>query len=364
MTRKLGFSFIAITAFLCLRASNFNTLLAAEQEKTPAPAAATAPAADADSVLVPHKSWACGMPDGIPKPEKGTLLFETEMKVDQVYDVGKTQYGKRQAVVVHGGEITGEKIKGTVMSGGLDFQLTLSNGVVEIEQIFVLRTSDGKFVYLRTAGVGENQKDARIVLDFEAPNTAAASWLNTGKYAGTRVLDAAAKTLTMRVYDVSEVAVKADSPNAVKIAKPADAPEQPWDYRKAAPTDKPGDQIVVENVTLAGGQSVGATKRGGSRNIIPITGGTLTGTVKGKVLPGGADYQNLSNPMTIDARYLWQTEDGEVIIVRNAGPFGSLVPIFEAKADGKYAWLNGGTYMSSNPGVGAGGVSLTFYKTK
>jgi hypothetical protein len=32
---------------------------------------------------------------------------------------------------------------------------------------------------------------------------------------------------------------------------------------------------------------------------------------------GGADYRNLANPMTIDARYLWQTSDGEVIIVRN-----------------------------------------------
>ena len=29
------------------------------------------------------------------------------------------------------------------------------------------------------------------------------------------------------------------------------------------------------------------------------------------VLPGGADYQNLANPPTIDARYLWQTSDGE-----------------------------------------------------
>ncbi len=88
------------------------------------------------------------------------------------------------------------------------------------------------------------------------------------------------------------------------------------------------------------------------------------GNITGKVLAGGADYQNLSNPATIDARYLWQTDDGEIIIVRNAGPFGSLVPTFEAQVHGKYSWLNSGTYLSSNPGMGAGGVSLTMYKSK
>jgi hypothetical protein len=121
--------------------------------------------------------------------------------------------------------------------------------------------------------------------------------------------------------------------------------------------------LIRENVALASSQSVGATKKG-SRNIIPITGGTLTGKITGKVLPGGADYQNLGNPMTIDARYLWQTGEGDVIIVRNAGPMASLVPIFEVSVESKYSWLNKGTYLSSSPGMGAGGVGLTFYESK
>ena len=83
--------------------------------------------------------------------------------------------------------------------------------------------------------------------------------------------------------------------------------------------------------------------------------------ISGKVLPGGADYQNLSAPATIDARYLWQTNDGEIIIVRNGGAFGSLVPTFEVRTDGPYAWLNTGSYLSSNPGPAAGGVGITMY---
>jgi hypothetical protein len=317
----------------------------------------------AEKILIPHKSWTCGMPEGITVPERGTLVFEANMKLDQVYDVGKTPYGHREVFVVQGGAISGEKINGSVMSGGLDFQLSFSNGGMEIEDIFVLRTSDGKYIYMRSAGTAADKSDVRMAPDFEAPNGSGYIWLNTGKYTGRRVLDLAAKTMKLSVYDISGVTVAPDATNSIKITKPADVQDQSWDFRKAAAGEKIGEQIISENVTLGGSQSVGATKRG-NRNIIPITGGTITGKIAGKVLAGGADYQNLANPMTIDARYLWQTSDGDVIIVRNAGSFGALAPVFEVRVGSKYEWLNKGLYRSSNPGMGAGGVGLTFYESK
>jgi hypothetical protein len=168
--------------------------------------------------------------------------------------------------------------------------------------------------------------------------------------------------MTLRVYDVSGVKAPADAGRVVRIIKPAGVPPQPWDYRKAGPSEKRGSQLITETVTLSPSQSVGASKRG-PRNIIPITGGELTGRITGKVLPGGADYQNLSPPATIDARYLWQTADGEIIVVRNGGAFGSLVPTFEVRVDSQYAWLNTGTFLSSNPEMRPGGVGLTFYES-
>src|SRR5947207_1183118 len=62
----------------------------------------SAAAADAEKVLIPHKSWTCGMPEGIVKPENGTLVFEAEMKLDQIYNVGKTPFGQRRVLVVQG----------------------------------------------------------------------------------------------------------------------------------------------------------------------------------------------------------------------------------------------------------------------
>ncbi len=314
----------------------------------------------AAKILVPDASWTCGMAEGIPSPERGKLVFEVETKLQRVADIGKTPYDNRRVAVGLEGTVSGAKLSGDVMPGALDFELQLSNGRFEIEQIMVLKTGDGKYIYLRAAGAGTDANDVRVVMDFEAPNASAWEWLNSGKYVARRVLNKTAQS--MRVYDVSGVAFQTDSRSVIRIVKPAGVPAQPWDDRKKAPSEKPGKELITELVTLSPSQSVGPSKRG-TRNIIPITGGEVSGRISGKVLSGGADYQGLSPPATIGARYLWQANDGEIIIVRNAGTFGSLVPTFEARTDGPYAWLNSGSYLSSNPGMKPGGVGITMYES-
>jgi len=324
------------------------------------PAARMATGQGAAKVVLPHASWDCGMKDGIPSPESGALIFETQLKLDRLAKVGKTQYGNRRVAVALEGTITGPKFTGTVMTGALDFELMLSNGTVEVEQIFVFKTADGKYIYSRSAGVGADAKDVRIAMDFEAPNGSSSEWMNSGKYVARRILDENAKTLTIRVYDVSSVAIPTGATNVTRIVKPTDAPPQPWDNRMKGAEEKQGKELIVESVGLSPSQRVGASKRG-NRNIIPITGGDLSGRITGKVLSGGADYQNLSGPPAIDARYLWQASDGEIIIVRNTTSTGGLVPIFEARVDSPYAYLNTGRFLSSNPGMANGGVKITMY---
>jgi len=321
------------------------------------PAASLVNGQSAAKVLLPHPSWDCGMKDGIPNPESGSLIFETQLKLDRLAKIGKTPYGTRRVAVALEGATAGPKFTATVMTGALDFELTLSNGTVEVEQLFVFKTADGKYIYSRSAGVGADAKDVRIAMDFEAPNGSSSEWLNTGKYVARRILDENAKSLTVRVYDVSSVAIPA---GAIRIAKPSDAPPQPWNNRMKGADEKQGRELIVEAVGLSPSQRVGASKRG-NRNIIPITGGDLSGRITGKVLSGGADYQNLSGPPAIDARYLWQASDGEVIIVRNTTSTGGLVPIFEARVDSPYAYLNTGKFLSSNPGLANGGVKITMY---
>lgn len=301
------------------------------------------------------------MPDGIPVPEVGALIFTATVKCES-HNLGTTPFGKRQVSVIGERTCTGGKLDATILSGGLDFDLTLANGTKELEQVMVLKTGDGKFIYVRTKGTAATPNDARMVFDFEAPTSSNYNWINSGRYVGRRQVDASGQSMTLTVFDVTSVNNSNSTANAIHVKKPEGIPNQPLDFRHAASTEKRGDVIVTEEVALGGSQSVGATKNGG-RNIIPITGGKLQGKITGKVLAGGADYQHLGNPTTLDARYLWQTEDGEVIIVRNGGPISSLAPVFEANIDGKYAWLNKGKYLSSPPGMRAGAVGLTFYES-
>jgi hypothetical protein len=198
--------------------------------------------------------------------------------------------------------------------------------------------------------------EVRVVPDFEVATSSSLAWLNTGKFAGTRTVDAAAKTIELDVYDVSNVAA---GDTTVELSDPAGEPQQPWDCSTA--TGAKGSSVFTENVTLGSSLSIGASKRG-TRNIIPITGGTLSGKLTGSIVSGGGDYQLLGSTTKLDARYVLAPHDDEFVLVRNCGPLGALVPLFEARADGPYAFLNANDFVSSDPGTGSGGVSITFYE--
>ena len=61
---------------------------------------------------------------------------------------------------------------------------------------------------------------------------------------------------------------------------------------------------------------------GGTRRIVQITGGTFEGPgLKGKVLPGGADWQIIHPDgfSELDTRYTIETDSGKTIYVQNAG---------------------------------------------
>jgi hypothetical protein len=308
------------------------------------------------ATIVPDPSWACGMTKGIVAPARGTLVFSATLQVTATQDVGTTQYGHRQILDVGGGTVTGSRLQATVLKGGFDFELTLSNGVIELEQIDVLKASDGTLIYLRTCGVAPaGASEVRIVPAFEVANSSALAWLNTGTFVGTRTVDETSGTMELDVYDVSSVTGGGSS---ISIAVPAGATPQPWDCSTA--TGAKGASVFTENVTLGSSLSIGASTHG-TRNIIPITGGMVTGQVSGSVLYGGGDYQLVGSPTKLDARYVISS-GGDYVIVRNCGPLGSLVPLFETRADGPFASLNKNTFVSSDPGSGSGGVSITFYQ--
>lgn len=328
--------------------------------------ASTRTEANAEVTLVPDPSWTCGMPNGIPLPTRGKLVLQATLEIDKSYDVGTTQYGKRRFHTVKSGSLKGDKLQATVLAGGLEFELTLSNDSVEFEQIHMLRTSDNTVIYMRNCGVAaSSNSEIRVVPDFEVANSSTHAWLNTGKFAGTRAIDAASGKIQLDIYDISDVDVAEPK---LELKDPEGVPQQSWEC--STDTGSNGATAFSETVALGGSLSVGASKRG-TRNVIPITGGTVTpGTalsnLSGSVVPGGADYQLTASgsSMKLDARYALESKDGEFIVVRNCGPMGALVPVFEARTDGAYAVLNTKKYLSANPAMSGNGVGITFYERK
>jgi hypothetical protein len=60
----------------------------------------------------------------------------------------------------------------------------------------------------------------------------------------------------------------------------------------------------------------------GRRRVVPILGGTFAGpNIKGKVLPGGADWQIIRDDgfSELDTRYALETDKGQLIYVQNKG---------------------------------------------
>jgi hypothetical protein len=307
-----------------------------------------------NAVIVPDPSWTCYMPEGIPPPKSGVAVFSITLQYSACHNVGLTQFGQRRQFDIKGGTIKGDKLNADLLSGGLDYELTLSNGSIEVEQINIFKTKDNTSVLMRNAGVAPvGEKNVRVVLDFEAPNSSSSKWLHTSKYVATRIIDSSAKTITLDVFDVSNATLPSQK---IQIKDPSGVPNQTWECFKLTGTK--GTEIFTENVSLGSSISIGASKRG-SRNIIPITGGTTSGRVSGKILSGGADYQ-LGG---LDARYTLAPSDTDFIIVRNCGSNG-LVPVFETKVNGKYDFLNETKYLSSSPEVGGGGVKITFYEVR
>ncbi len=85
------------------------------------------------------------------------------------------------------------------------------------------------------------------------------------------------------------------------------------------PILEPVAELTVYVATpIEAGAVTGLNSRG-RRRIIPITGGKVSGTINGTVLPGGADFQIVVSDTCadLDARYLLQLDSGEHVFVMN-----------------------------------------------
>lgn len=114
-------------------------------------------------------------------------VMELKVRCEGAYQVGQTAHGNRFVIPIVGGTFEGPRLKGTILSGGADYQLqdTL-HGRTELEAIYSIRTDDGTNIHVRNRGLlctgkapdGSGTFYFRTVPQFEAPQDSPYNWLN------------------------------------------------------------------------------------------------------------------------------------------------------------------------------------------
>jgi hypothetical protein len=127
------------------------------------------------------------------------------------------------------------------------------------------------------------------------------------------------------------------------------------------------------NVTIAPALSIGDVGHG-TREVIPITGGTVAGPkLTGKVIPGGADWglDLGGGEFRVTARYTLELDDATLVSVINRGTVyettdghfvGRTIPQFEVQ-DGPHDWLRRSVFVGTLDADPSGEfVTLKFYQ--
>lgn len=87
-------------------------------------------------------------------------VFSLSIKVGTPIVAGDLGYGIRRVIPVLGGTVQGEGIKGTIHSGGADFQVIRPDGFTELEAKYTFELDDGAVVSIENIGVRFGPKEA------------------------------------------------------------------------------------------------------------------------------------------------------------------------------------------------------------
>ena len=155
------------------------------------------------AVPVAADSPAVGAPppaDAVPRVE---FAFEERVTLDPAVVLGNTALGHRQYIPITGGTVAGPKLKGHVLPGGHDFQLTYSaSDCTQLSADYFLKADDGTVIHVFNEGLacpGGQRNLFRPRL--EAPK-GAHEWLTHATFVATLEVEPSGKAVRIRFYQV------------------------------------------------------------------------------------------------------------------------------------------------------------------
>lgn len=119
-------------------------------------------------------------------------VWDAKVEIGEVTELGATKYGTRRMIPITGGTFSGPNIKGTVLPGGADFQVTRADGDTEFEARYMVKTHDGVAIHVTNRvlfhmpkNIPNAQPYLRSVIELEAPSNSAYDYLNHAFFLGT-----------------------------------------------------------------------------------------------------------------------------------------------------------------------------------
>jgi hypothetical protein len=86
-------------------------------------------------------------------------VFSLAIKIGTPIVAGDLGYGVRRIIPILGGELRGERMRGTIFPCGADFQTIRPNGFTELEAKYAFEMDDGAIVYIENAGIRFGPKE-------------------------------------------------------------------------------------------------------------------------------------------------------------------------------------------------------------
>ncbi len=157
------------------------------------------------------------MPTSLPPPPPLLPMMQIRCEVGPLVSLGAAKHGERRYVPLGAGTVSGPELNGTLVEGGVDWQIQRGDGVLEIAAHYVIRADDGGLIEVQSDGLrhGPPEVMARLARGETVPRdqyffrtvmrftTGAPRWLHLNKVLALAVGEREATLVKLDVYRLS-----------------------------------------------------------------------------------------------------------------------------------------------------------------
>ncbi len=80
------------------------------------------------------------------------FVYAAAITIGEVQEVGETHLGQRRIIPITGGTFEGPGLRGTILSGGADWQVIRADGTAALEARYTMQTDSGALIYVVNTG--------------------------------------------------------------------------------------------------------------------------------------------------------------------------------------------------------------------